>query len=137
MSSSTTTDQATRSRTITLTGRRPVTIREHEWPILTSARSDSYQGDPAFHTRAIVNEECDRYELRVRSHADGRAIVYGVLIAAEAPYGHPAGGISWRGGELLDAGDDIAAAIARVGAAGGFPESTISECIANLPPEEL
>lgn len=124
----------TKTRTITLTDRPPVKINEAQWPQIASGTGDSYSGnDYARHDQALAQGECDKYALRVRQHADGRAIVYGVLDAATA----------WtqtednRGGELLEAGVDIAAAIRRVGEGCGLPASIIRECIAALPAEEL
>ncbi len=56
-------------RVITLTNRRPVLIREAEWPVL-----------------AEVSEELDgvRTGLKVRQHVDGRVIVYGTLKADQS-----------------------------------------------------
>ena len=61
-------------------------------------------------SRALGQGECDRYSLRVRQHADGRVLVYGVRDAAIAAWGQPAYGEDWRGGVLLAAGEDIAGA---------------------------
>jgi hypothetical protein len=126
----TTTTTTTKKRTITLTDRPPVTIAETTWPVIAS-------GD--LRPGAFVNStpkpsyETDRYTLRVRQHASGKAIVYGVLDAA-TPW---TGTEDWRGGELLDAGADLAAAIRRVGATGGFPDRVIRETIADLPAIDL
>ncbi|MHB8388057.1 MAG: hypothetical protein ACYDBH_00585 [Acidobacteriaceae bacterium] len=75
----------------------------------------------------------DIYRLRVRQHADGRAIIYAVLDAA-TPW---TGSESRRGGELLGAGNDIPAAIRRVGDDCSIPDSIIRECVADLPAEEI
>jgi len=123
-----------KTRTITLTDRPPVKITEDAWPIIACAilRPGS-AGTPK------PDYETDEWSLRVRQHADGRAIVYGVVDAATAWTGTA----SWRGGELVDAfapGTNmlaIAAAIRRVGTKGEMPESLIDDCIADLPPEEL
>lgn len=117
-----------KTRTVTLTNRAPVKIREDQWPEIASAsaRPGSHRnGTPA------PDYETDSYTLRVRQHADGRAIVYGVVDASTAWTGTE----SWRGGELLDAGADIAAAIMRVGA--GMPPSVVRECVADLPAVEV
>jgi hypothetical protein len=84
-----------------------------------------------------VQGEFDEYTLIVRQHADGRALVYGVVDAALAAWGAPARGESWRGGELLDADSDRARAIRRVGEAGGLPDAIIRACIADLPAVEI
>lgn len=79
-------------RTVALTGRRPVRIIEAE------VRGDSWRGDAGDQYAAS-----HRGEMAIRRHADGRALVYGSLYAGDP-------GESWRGGELLDAGADVAAA---------------------------
>jgi len=77
-----------KTRTITLSDRAPVTIREADWPTIASAA----WGDgevPSQHNRAAA--------LRVRQHRDGRALVYAVYRSAwqrEDDY---------RGGELIEA----------------------------------
>lgn len=125
-------------RTITLTGRAPVKIDEALWPVVASASADSFGGsDYARHQQALHRGEVDSYRLTARQHTDGRALVYGVLGAAIREWGQPAGGEDWRGGELLEPGADLAAAIRRVGQEGGLPESVVRECIADLPPENL
>lgn len=123
--------------TITLTDRRPVTIDKTAWPVIASAKDDSYHGDPGRWQQALARSECDTYRLTVRQHADGRTIVYGVLDAAIAAWHQPAHGEDWRGGVLLDAGADVAAAIRQVGESGGLPDAVIRACIADLPAEEL
>lgn len=116
--------------TITLTNRRPVTISREEWDVTASsadAPGSVHNGTP------LPDYEYDTYRLTVRQHADGRTLVYGVLSAATVWTGTE----SWRGGELLDAGGDIVAAILRVGAVGGLTDACIRECVADLPAEEL
>lgn len=128
----------TKTRTITLTDRRPIKIREDEWPQIASATGDSYGGgDYARRQQALGQGECDTYALRVRQHADGRAIVYAVLDAAASAWGAPAGGEDFRGGELLAAGADLAAAIRRVGESCHLPDEVIRDAIAELPAEEI
>jgi hypothetical protein len=127
---------APKTRTITLTGRAPVKIVEVDWPLIAEAAGDSYCGDMSRYRQAKDCGELDTYSIKVRQHADGRAIVYGVLDAAIAAWGQPARGEDWRGGELLPAGADIAAAIHRV-AGDRIPEPVIRACIADLPAEEL
>lgn len=126
------------TRTITLTDRRPVSIDEADWPIVAKATGDTYSGaDYARHQQARAQGEIDEYSVRVRQHADGRAIVYAVVLAAASVWHQPAGGIDHRGGVLLDSGADIAAAIRAVGEAAGIPAHTIAECIADLPAESI
>ena len=136
--STTQTSTEIKRRTITLTGRRPVKIIEADWPKISSAQDDSYGGgDYARHQQALGQGECDQYWLVVRQHADGRALVYAVLDAAGSEWHAPACGESYRGGEMLDAGADLAEAVQRVGDAAGLPAELIRDCIADLPAEYL
>ena len=128
----------TKKRTITLTGRPPVRITDSDWPLIASAKGDSYRGnDYGRYRQALLQGECDEYALRMRQHADGRTLVYGVLDVAIAAWNAPAGGNSYRGGQLLHAGADIANAIRRVGDECSMPDAVIRECIADMPAEEL
>lgn len=123
-----------KTRTITLTGRPPVKIKENEWPVIATVSDDSYGSvDLQRHQQAVLQGEVDKYLLRVRQHADGRTIVYGVLDAATS-WTHTE---DWRGGELLIANSDIAAAIERIGQDGGIPDEVIRNCVADLPAEEI
>jgi hypothetical protein len=148
------TETKTKTRTITLTGRPPVRICEAEWPICASAEGHSGRSDGR-------EDECDEYSIRVRQHADGRTLVYGVLSAAIKEWGQPAGGESHRGGVLLAApsadapgrwdwegtiGDApvtiviwpaISEAIRQIGEECGIPDATIRACIADLPAEDI
>ncbi|HOC17135.1 MAG TPA: hypothetical protein PKK95_02650 [Vicinamibacterales bacterium] len=120
--------------TITMTGRAPVKILKTDWPVIASSRGDSYGGtDGGRHQQALTRGELDAYRLTVRQREDGRTIVYGVLDGAPAWTGTH----SRRAGELLDPGDDIAAAIQRVGVECRLPEPVIRACIADLPAEEI
>jgi hypothetical protein len=131
-----------KTRTITLTNRRPVTITEDDWPMIAEASGDSYKGnDGGRHRQASAQGELDTYTLRVRQHADSRVLVYGKFDAASAWTGSE----DWAGGELLDertTGEappqpDIAAAIRRVGENGHIPDRVIRDCIADLPAVEI
>ena len=120
------TDQETRK--ITLTNRAPVMIVEADWPTVAEAndRPGSFiNGTPR------PNYECDHLVLKVRQHADGRALVYGVIDAADGWTQTE----DWRGGEVLPAGSDLAAAIRRVGE--HFPAYMVRSCIADLPAEAI
>jgi hypothetical protein len=138
MTDSTDTPTAPRRRTITLTGRAPVSIIEYLWPVIASAFDHSYRGPwtPDAYRRAEEAGEIDEYYLHVRRHvADGRTIVYGRLRA-----GYASDQRDRRGGEILAAGADIAAVIAairRVAQACGIPARVAEECIEDLPPEDL
>jgi hypothetical protein len=120
--------------TITLTDRPPVRVDKAQWGILASGSGDSWgSGDYSRYRQALGQGELDTYKLIVRLHKDGRAIVYGIFNAATVWTGNE----DFRGGELLPADADLAAAIRRVGTLCGLPDSVIRECIADLPAEEI
>lgn len=118
-----------KQRTITLTGRAPVKVYEDEWPLIASATIRPGAMD---HGTPVPDYQTDTFTLRVRRHGDGRTLVYGVIDAATAWTGTE----DRRGGKLLAAGEDIAAAIEEVGADCGIPESVVRACVADLPAEE-
>jgi len=125
---------APKVRTITLTDAPPVRIREDLWPVIASARGDSYDdNDYARHSQAKAQGELDEYFLTVRQHADGRAIVYARLDGSSA----------WTRtenraeGVRLDAGADLAAAVRRVGERCQLPDRIIRDCIGDLPAVDL
>lgn len=123
-----------KQRTITLTDRRPVKIYEDEWPTVAQANGDNFAGsDYSRRNQALQQGELDEYSVRVRQHADGRAIVYGTY--SEGWYSQHNG--LGAAGELLGAQADLPSAIARVGGTLGVPEQTIADCIADLPAETI
>jgi hypothetical protein len=123
-----------KKRTITLTGRPPVTLREDLWPVIARADGTSWSGsDYSRFEQARSRGELDEYSIRVRQHADGRTVVYAVFIGATAWTGSE----DRRGGELLESGSDLAQVITRVGEDSGLPDRAIRECIADLPAEDL
>ena len=118
---------------ITLTGRAPVRISPAEWPAIADAR---------WHSGV---EECQAGEIeyiRVRQHhADGRTLVYGERDSG--PGGMPVTYEGRAGGFLLPATGGapsstvIAATIRLVGAEIGANQSTVANCIADLPAEDI
>jgi len=96
--------------TITLTDRPPVRIATADWPILTSAaaRLADYTKAGQQTTRSA------QWRLTVRQHGDGRTIVYGVH--KYDTQWREERGRNIRGGEQLDPGADIPAALRRVAA---------------------
>lgn len=126
----------TKTRTITLTDRPPVTIQDENWPIIAQSSHKSHDNISEFQS----NRTWAGW-LKVRQHADGRAIVYGrddYDTQLQHERGH-----CYRGGELLLGGADVVAAIRRVAAglvARGADDAMIRiahECIADLPAIEL
>jgi hypothetical protein len=127
-------NEPTKARTITLTDRAPVRIQDTDWPCI--AHSAGYSGE----------HECQANVeawLRVRQHADGRTLVYGCRQAGNG--GQAIGYSEWRGGELLEAGEDPIPAIRRAGEClaehSGYGsidwDMLVRDCIADLPAEEL
>jgi hypothetical protein len=131
------TDTQRKQRTITLTGRRPVTIDEADWPLIARASDDDYDGnDPAKHQQASDQGQLDEYSLRVRQHADGRAIVYGTYSEG---YGSSHDGLT-HAGYIVQPGSvplTIEAAIQQTGTDLGVPAQLVADCIADLPAEQL
>lgn len=131
----------TTTRTITLTGRPPVTIHSANWPEIASAIEKGWDGEYEF--QAARRETA---WVRVRKHADGRAIVYSGYAYSSA----------WRGerddarkaGVLLppaSSAQQICDAIQRVCEAMPTPrllredlwDALANEAIASMPAEEL
>lgn len=131
------------TRTITLTGRPPVSVTEENWPVIASAGDSEHDGQ--VECQANVRT---KWTLAVRQHEDGRAIVY-ARYTRTSNYQH-ARDYSAAGGDLLPAKSsaaDICAAIGRVGAAIAEAEhhdrdaarwpTLVAACIADMPAEEL
>ena len=118
-----TTATTPKTRTITLSNRPPVKIREDEWPQIAQA---SWTDNPAIPVQANRTAA-----VRVRQHADGRAIVYGTYSTQWQ------GETDLKSGMLLAKGADIAAAIYEVVDDLGVTVTMAAECVANLPAEEI
>ena len=132
------------TRTITLTGRRPVKIQEEDWP--TVARGSDKDWDNTYEFQA---NRTWKASVRVRQHEDGRAIVYGFYDYSTCWEGESC--FLVKAGILLDPGADVADGIQEVGSqleemvqdsfysakAGAMIREAVRECVANLEPEEL
>ena len=134
-------DQESKTRTITLTGRAPVRIREDEWPVIASGSYKDWDNQYEFQANRVW-----KVSIRVRQHPDGRAIVYGVYDYDTAFQGER--GFRARAGVLLD-GASVSAripdAVSEVAStlnaaaydAGHYFRAYISaverECVADLP----
>lgn len=127
-----------KTRTVTLTDRPPVQIREADWPTVAVGRYDDHDGKVR-----VQADRTWRAAMRVRQHADGRALVYGVYDYDTA---HPRErGFEARAGVLLDPGLDLVAAIRDVGTTltsaaeesehdfGAHISEAVRQCIADLP----
>ena len=134
-------------RTITLTGTRPVTIVSDEWPVIAHGSYSDHDGENV--GRNPVECQANRTwktDIRVRQHADGRAIVYGVWVydsqfSNESNLGGKAGVLFNAGGDVIAAIREVAATMEaqteRDGADGQHVEQVADECIADLPAEEI
>ena len=117
-----------KKRTITLTGRAPVTIVESDWPVIAKADADDAR-EPA-----LAFEANRKWQLRVRRHEDGRTIVYGTHNTRWQ------GERDTRAGTMLTAAlfdSDTAAAITSVAERLDAPDGLAGICIADLPAEEI
>lgn len=124
------------ARTITLTNRPPVKIKEENWPVIASAKDEDW--DTQYESQA---NQTWKWSIAVRRHKDGRAIIY-------ATYTHTS---QWAGsndtydrqGEYLAYKDvpleHICTAITSVCARmqGERWDSIKDQCIAGLPAEDL
>jgi hypothetical protein len=108
--------------TITLTDRPPVRITKDTWPVIASAKD--WRGQ-------YESQATRTWRITVRQHEDGRSIVYGAYTTQWQ------GETGRRGGELLEAGADLAAAIRRVGEDLALTDIVIERCIADLPAVDL
>jgi hypothetical protein len=127
--------------TITLTGRKPVTITKDDWDVIASAGEKEWDNQYEFQANRTAS-----FKLTVRQHQDGRAIVYGVHSYNSQYQGEH--GRDIRGGELLDKDADIPEAIHRVAAelesrmedgqwSQGYWPRLAHECTADLPAVEI
>lgn len=131
-----------KQRTITLTGRSPVTINEDEWPVIAGSGwgdNDRPDYEPEANRRADAT-------LRVRQHTDGRTLVYGTYRYRTNFQGED--DVRAAAGVLLDAEGDIPAAVAStmntLCTYNSLPREwqpdwrlLADECVADLPAETL
>lgn len=121
----------TKTLTITLSERRPVTIVARDWPIIASVES---------HDGKVFVQANTEWAIEVREHADGRRIVYGWRQAGGG--GQYAGWRGADGGFIVDAADgkpdeaETVRAIRRVGGVIGR-DDLAAECIGELPAEAI
>jgi len=124
------------SGVIVLNGGAPVQISQTEWPLIAEVKTPLIY-DPYYFGEWDVCTRSYGYErLAVRQRHDGKAIVYGMLHyddewAAQFNIFNP------RGGELVSADKDLAAAIKRVGTELGLCDETIRACVNGLPAQDL
>lgn len=115
----------TQTRTVTLTDSAPVQIVDAEWPQIAAYTEHGPDG---------------AFDLRVRQHADGRALVYGITKPRRQELSgglFVLTGVARRGGAVLPLGNDIPAAVRRVGTDCCMPDSVVQNCLACLPPVRI
>jgi hypothetical protein len=127
-------------RTISLSGRAPVRIREDQWPQIAHGSYEDFDNQYKFQANRTTD-----IDIRVRKHEDGRAIVYGVYDYSTNFQGER--GLVVRTGKLCEPGEDLAEAIQAVGeemierledrADAANVRDVIAGCIADLPAEDL
>jgi len=130
-------------RTITLTGRPPVSISDDNWPLLASASDKDYDNQYEFQANRI-----SKWFIGVRQHEDGRAIVYATYSYTSRFQG--ARDFSAKRGVMLDKGSDDAAicraienvasdiaAAERYGEDANRWPNLAAECIADMPAIEI
>jgi hypothetical protein len=121
----TTTENETKTVVIPMSERRPLKVRESEWPVIATAHEWDGQ------------HECQanrHWRIKVRQHANGRTVVYGYHTTAFQ------GERSLEGGYLLEPDvartDELIRAIRRVAGIIDRPELAQS-VISDLPAEDL
>ena len=124
------------SGVIVLHGGAPIQLSRTEWPLIAEAKTPLMytllgRPDPDDWTYVYGYER-----LAVRQRHDGDAVVYGERLyqnewAAQFNFFNP------RGGEIVSAGKNLAAAILRVGTALGLCDETIRACVNALPAQDL
>ena len=112
----------TKKRTITLSGRAPVTINDADWPIIAEATANnSHNGIDRDATR-------DAW-MKVRRHADGRTIVYGCRETRwQGEHDH-------RAGVLVPSSENIEQVIQLVGGQ-LWGDELAQACLEDLPAVE-
>ena len=133
-----------KSRTITLTDSRPVTIDEDDWPVTASSGWGDYDNQYEFQANRTADAG-----LKVRQHADGRVIVYGTYRYTTQFQGED--DVRAAAGTVLDEGSDDSNIITAIRETTDYLSSYESlpenwqpdwrlladECIADLPAEQL
>lgn len=124
----------TKKRTITMTGRAPVTIRVEDWPVIAQASDSAHDGEIECQANRTWNAWA-----KVRRHADGRTLVYGRADYDSQYRGER--GVMVREGYLLPPGaDPVDVALAMCSAlveAIGRDWDLGADLIASMPAEEI
>ncbi len=121
---------------VRLSERRPVEIDRDKWPRLAWAEGDDYRGtDPQRGRQARARGECAQWWIAVRTHLDGRTLVYGVYQDDwHRQRGDAAAGVLL---EQLPNDTELLKVVRSVAAELGIPNARAfaREVIQDLPPE--
>lgn len=132
------------TRTITLTNRPPVKIREDAWPVIANASDKDYDNQYEFQANRTW-----KWFINVRQHEDGRTLVYAGFAYTTAFQSER--GYRIRHGKLLteetsqqaivdaivDVCDDMATAQHDSDESAARWRELARDCIADLPADEL
>ncbi len=112
---------------IALSDRAPVKIDPDKWPVIAFA--ETWNGEHKFQANYV------RW-IKVREHADGRRLVYGMLDSGNG--GVPNGWRGASGGYLIDADQEAGTVRAIRRVAGLIEDPKLGdECLAALPAQEI
>jgi hypothetical protein len=134
------TNNETKHRTITLTGRAPVRIVEDQWPVI--AKGDYTDHDNQYESQA---NRTWKIAIRARRHQNGRTIVYGTYHYDTCFQNEK--GETHKVGVLRTPDSDVAAAIELIAALliervnndeqHQHISGAADDCIADLPAEDI
>ena len=126
------TPETAKTRTITLTDRPPLTITEDAWPLI--AHGQGHDWSPHGQTGERDASRKWRCDIRVRRSIGARLLVYGNLDYETKWMGER--DRTYKAGVVIEAGDDVVAAIRKVAAAlnervGGADNNVIRDAVDN------
>ncbi len=129
------------SDVIVLSGGNPIKVSKSEWPSITDVESPIYYDYYTEEDGGIIGVckipiQYGYERLNVRQHHDGRAIVSGG-VRFEEEWASQFNIFNMRGGEVVDAGEDLVAHIKHVGLSLNLRVETIRACINGLPAKDL
>jgi hypothetical protein len=93
---------------VQLTNYPPVRVHKYEWPIIATSTYRKWDAHNEFQSNRIT-----RWELAVRQHKNGCALIYGMYKHSSTLKDERAYNV--RAGEVLEPSGDLIAAIRRVG----------------------
>lgn len=129
-----------KQRTITLTDRPPVRVREDQWPVIAHGSYKNWDNQYDFQANRTW-----KIDIRVRRHEDGRAIVYGLYdydthFQNEKCEAHKVGALLAPDGDLPSTIKEAAEQMIKRVSDDDMHwhiRAAADECIADLPAQEL